>query len=48
MAPSKPKKKATVKDLKPRAVSGSKADKVKGGDNVSGNATGRRAYKSAV
>ena len=37
MAPSKPKKKAAIKDLKPR-----KTTKIKGG--VSGNATGRRAY----
>jgi len=43
MARLKPKKKAPLKDLKPKSLSGSKAGKVKGG--VSGNATGRRAYK---
>jgi hypothetical protein len=43
MAPSKPKKKAALKDLKPGKVSGAKASQVKGG--VSGNSTGRRGYK---
>lgn len=41
---TKSRKKSALKDLKPRSVAGSKAKKVKGG-SVSGNATGRRAYK---
>lgn len=43
MATNKTKKKLALKDLKPRTVAGAKASKVKGG--VSGNSTGRRAYR---